>query len=94
MGHHRKSNRADRPTWILWLIIGLCSLIELSLLGADRGWVGNSGWRGLAFENGAFWPVLVGGARAIYPGQPVLMFVTYGFLHGGVIHLVVNICGR
>jgi rhomboid protease GluP len=86
----RKLYKQSRSTWLLWLIIGLCSFIELILFGADRGWIGHTGWRGLAFANGAFWPGLVGDWQANYPGQPVTMFVTYGFLHGGIIHLVVN----
>ncbi|MGR3290159.1 MAG: rhomboid family intramembrane serine protease [Paracoccaceae bacterium] len=52
--------------------------------------VGSTRWRGLAYENGGFWIGLLRGWRANYAVQPIAMFVSYGFLHGGIIHLVIN----
>lgn len=37
-----------------------------------------------------FWSLQFHAWRGLYPGQPALMFVTYGFLHGGAMHLVMN----
>lgn len=37
-----------------------------------------------------FWSELLHGGTAIYPGQPAVMFVTYGLLHAGLIHLGMN----
>lgn len=71
-------------------IVILCVLIELALQGADLGIWGSSRWRGLAYQNGGFWIGLLGNWRPNYGVQPVVMFVTYGFLHGGFAHLVVN----
>ena len=39
---------------------------------------------------GGFWVGLLQSWTPNYPSQPYLMFLTYGFLHGGLLHLVVN----
>ncbi|MEM9435408.1 MAG: rhomboid family intramembrane serine protease [Pseudomonadota bacterium] len=47
--------------------------------------------RRIAYDSGGFWPGLLrSGWRPNYPAQPWTMFVTYGFLHGGASHLIVN----
>lgn len=71
-------------------LIGLCCLVELVLIGADLGFVGSPRWRGLAYQNGAFWAGLLRNWRPNYSLQPYLMFVTYAFLHGGLWHLLGN----
>ena len=78
------------PPVALW-IGGGCILVELVLLAADLGLVGSPFWRGLAYQNGAFWPGLLWGWQPNYAAQPVLMFVTYAFLHGGFWHLLGNV---
>lgn len=75
------------------LLIGLIlvtSLPELLLSAADRGLVGSANWRPLAYQYGAFWVGLLHDWRPNYIGQPVAMFVTYAFLHGGFAHLAGN----
>jgi membrane associated rhomboid family serine protease len=72
------------------VLIVLCCLPELALQGADWGLWGSAGWRPLAYQNGAFWGGLLHGWRPNYAAQPYTMFVTYAFLHGGAVHLVVN----
>jgi membrane associated rhomboid family serine protease len=47
--------------------------------------------RGRLIQNFAFWPGLLFGWRSNYPFQPELMFLTYGFLHAGIMHLVFNL---
>ncbi len=47
--------------------------------------------RSTALEFAAFWPGLLRSWVPNYSQQPVLMFVTYGFLHSGPVHLVVNL---
>lgn len=47
--------------------------------------------RGRLIQNFAFWPGLLKGWPANYLGQPELMFLTYGFLHAGLSHLVFNL---
>ena len=75
---------------VLWGLIALCSLIELALSLSDQGLVGQMRLRQLAYDYGGFWPGLLRNWRPNYPAQPWTMFLSYGFLHGGPAHLVVN----
>ena len=75
---------------VLLGLIGLCCGVELVLIAADYGLVGSPRWRGLAYQNGAFWAGLLYNWRPNYTGQPVLMFFTYAFLHSGFGHLAGN----
>lgn len=77
-------------SWVLLVLIGLCCGIELILMAADAGLIGTRLWRGLAYQNGAFWSGLLFNWRPNYPGQPFLMFLTYAFLHSGFWHLAGN----
>lgn len=76
--------------WVLLSIIVICIFIEAALQGADYGLWGSPRWRGLTYQNGGFWRGLLGSWQPNYPTQPVAMFTTYGFLHGGFLHLFVN----
>lgn len=67
-----------------------CMLVEAFLLAGDFGLIEISRLRYRAYEYGGFWPGLLQDWRPNYPGQPALMFLTYSFLHSGVVHLVVN----
>ncbi len=71
-------------------VIATCAIVEAGLLASDFGLVDSSGFRALAVDYAGFWPGLLDGWQPRYPGQAVLMFVTYGFLHGGPIHFLVN----
>ncbi len=88
------SPKTDRPgKWsslVLLGLIGLCSGVELVLIAADHGLIGTQRWRGLAYQNGAFWAGLLYNWRPNYDAQPWLMFVTYVFLHSGFWHLAGN----
>ena len=75
---------------VLWGLIALCSLIELALSLSDQGLAGQVRLRQLAYDYGGFWPGLLRNWRPNYPAQPWTMFLSYGFLHGGPAHLVVN----
>lgn len=75
---------------ILVCLIGLCCTIEVILQIADAGWIPVTRLRSLAYENGGFWVGLLHSWAPNYTGQPYLMFLTYGFLHSGLLHLVVN----
>lgn len=74
----------------LWLLLALCLLPELVLSGADLGLWGAPSWRGIAYAWAGFWPGLLHDWAPNYPGQVWVMFVTYGFLHAGIVHLLVN----
>jgi membrane associated rhomboid family serine protease len=67
------------------------TMIELVLSLSQTGVFGLANLRWPAFVLGAFWqPVLSGATAPAYPGQPVFMFITYAFLHGGFMHLALN----
>jgi membrane associated rhomboid family serine protease len=74
----------------LWALIALCTSIELVLVLGDQGLIAQPRLRRLAYDYGGFWPGLLRDWRPNYPAQPWTMFLTYGFLHGGPMHLVVN----
>ncbi len=78
------------PHWVLIAILLICVAIEALLQGADLGLWGSPRWRGLAYQNGGFWRGLLDNWRPNYAAQPVTMFASYGFLHGGLVHLLVN----
>lgn len=77
-------------TMLLWGLIALCSVIELALIAADYGLIAPARLRQLAYDHGGFWPGLLADWRPNYPAQPWAMFLTYGFLHSGFAHLLVN----
>lgn len=91
-----QSSDMDPPRALLWpgavivALIAACCLVELTLMAADAGWLGSTRWRGLAYQNGAFWAGLLYDWRPNYSGQPVVMFASYAFLHGGFGHLLGN----
>lgn len=67
-----------------------CLVPELVLSGADFGLWGTSNWRLNAFAWGGFWNGLLGNWRPNFALQPWVMFLTYGFLHSGIVHFGVN----
>jgi membrane associated rhomboid family serine protease len=76
---------------LLWGIAALCAGVEVALWLADLGLLPAARLRQTVFEYGAFWPGLLGGGwRPNYPGQAWAMFATYGFLHGGPVHMATN----
>ncbi|MCK0104633.1 rhomboid family intramembrane serine protease [Pseudohalocynthiibacter sp. F2068] len=64
--------------------------MELSLQAADHGLIGTAGWRGLAYQYGAFWAGLLYDWQPNYVAQPWVMFLSYVLLHGGLGHLIGN----
>lgn len=77
--------RIPRP--FIWIIL-ICCLIEAVLLLAP--FAGRPRLRDFIDALGGFWSPLMFGAKGLYPGQPLVMFVTYGFLHAGLMHLAMN----
>ncbi|MDD9718163.1 rhomboid family intramembrane serine protease [Dinoroseobacter sp. PD6] len=72
------------------VIIGFCILVEGILQLANLGMIDHPRLRAEVVEYLGFWPGLLGTWRPNYAGQPYAMFFTYGFLHGGLLHLVLN----
>jgi rhomboid protease GluP len=71
-------------------ICAICILVEAVLQAADFGLIGGSRLRQTAYEFGGFWPGLLRDWKPNFPAQPYVMFITYAFLHGGLVHLLVN----
>lgn len=90
------SSRPSQPParsgqrWGLYLLIGLCVLIEATLFLGDLGELAVVRLRSTAYEYAGFWPGLLGSWTPNYALQPYAMFVTYAFFHSGPIHLIVN----
>ena len=76
--------------WALVVLIVLCMLVEGILQLTDLGVIGTGRLRGLVYDYGAFWPGLLGDWAPNYAAQPWVMFLSYGLLHGGLSHLLVN----
>ena len=68
----------------------ICVVIEAVLLLGDYGVIDVTRLRQTAYEFGGFWPGLLAGWQPNYAIQPYAMFFTYAFLHGGLLHLIIN----
>ena len=75
----------------LAVLAAAIALIEIALSAADAGWFADSSLRGRVFVAGAFWPNLLHGDRPLFAAQPVTMFVSHAFLHGSLLHMVMNL---
>lgn len=78
-----------RPAMVYGLI-AICILIEGILFLGDLDVFGLPRFRALVYEYGGFWQGLLGNWQPNFFLQPYAMFFTYGFLHAGLFHLVVN----
>ena len=87
---HPDPRPARAGLWLLLAIVAGCAGVELTLLAADYGLLDMPRLRQRAYDNGAFRPQLLQNWIPNYPAQPWLMFLTYGFLHGGPLHMAVN----
>jgi membrane associated rhomboid family serine protease len=85
------SQRRPRvPLYPLWIVIVACILPELCFQLTEWGIVDAPRLRAEAYENAGFWSGLLDNWKPNYALQPYLMFLSYGFLHSGPVHLVVN----
>ena len=75
------------PFWVKAVIIACCVIEALLIAGALLGYPGlRFGAFACSAPSGR--PCLTHGG--LYPGQQIVMFVTYGFLHAGLLHLAMN----
>lgn len=86
---HGKLRPAAR--WVLIALLVWVAAAELVMSGADWGLWGSARWRPLGYQYGAFWTGLLHGWRPNYAAQPWAMFVSYGFLHAGMGHMLGNL---
>ena len=89
-GDNPLRTRRRRGDGILVALIVICVLIEAVLTLADFKFLGPPRLRLLVYEYGAFWPGLLHNWIPNFSAQPWTMFLTYGFLHGGLLHLGFN----
>ena len=78
---------ARLPLWVKAVIV-LCCAIQIVTLGADL--LGYPVLRQALVILGGFWSAVFWAGHGIFPGHLPLIFVTYGFLHGGLLHLAMN----
>ena len=71
-------------------LIALLTVIELLLQLGGLGLFEIPRFRDAVYEYGGFWPGLLDDWRPNYPMQSYAMFLTYGFLHAGFAHLLLN----
>jgi membrane associated rhomboid family serine protease len=64
--------------------------VEVVLVAADMGLLGDRSLRQRVYLAGAFWAELFHGGDPLFTLQPVTMFVSHALLHGGLLHLGMN----
>lgn len=77
------------PRELLLLVAAIC-LVEAALQLADRGLFFEPSLRSRTYMVGAFWSGLLRDMRPLFDLQPWTMFVSHAFLHGGFLHLAMN----
>ena len=89
----RPAPQADPPRHaliVIGILLALITIPELVVSAADQGLIGSPRWRALSVQYGAFWPGLLDNWQPNYAAQPWAMFLSYSFLHGGLVHLIGN----
>lgn len=84
--------REGAPTsyYAVAVLILVYIAIECVLILGDIGYIESPRFRAFVYEYAGFWPGILSDWEPNYPAQPWLMFLTYGFLHSGWLHLLVN----
>ncbi|MEO9651812.1 MAG: rhomboid family intramembrane serine protease [Roseobacter sp.] len=83
------SKKPVQGRWLLILTIAACVGVEGSLQLANHLEL-SPRLRATFYEYGGFWVGLLHHWQPNYTAQPYAMFLSYGFLHSGPVHLVVN----
>jgi membrane associated rhomboid family serine protease len=71
-------------------LTGFMALVELVLWMGDAGIVFDPSLRLRVFGAGAFWSPLLHGSEPLFGAQPVTMFLSHALLHGGFLHMAMN----
>jgi rhomboid protease GluP len=79
------------PPRELIALIAVMAIGELLLELADRGLLFDPSLRSRVYMVGAFWSGLLRGAEPIFDFQPWTMFVSHALLHGGFLHMAMNL---
>ena len=79
---------------LVLVVLALANVLpELILQLSDQGLLPIAGLRAWAFAHGSFQPDLLTGPGPLFDLQPLTIFFTYGFLHTGLSHLLMNMAG-
>ncbi|NRB00292.1 MAG: rhomboid family intramembrane serine protease [Rhodobacteraceae bacterium] len=81
---------ARRFPGVIVVLVVVMAAIEIALMLGDLGLWGGARLRQTVYEYAGFWPGLLRNWLPNFPAQPYTMFLSYGFLHAGVVHLIVN----
>lgn len=76
--------------WSVWLIVAICGMSQAYFSGSDHGLWGAVRERNWGFQTFGFWPGLLTDWQPNFYGQSITMFLTYGFIHLGPTHFLVN----
>ncbi|MEM1351568.1 MAG: rhomboid family intramembrane serine protease [Pseudomonadota bacterium] len=79
------------PRSVTWFVV-ICVVLELTVLASELAGFGPR-LRNQFVIWGGFWPELLGQGKPVFPGQAVTMFATVPLLHGGPMHLIMNMLG-
>ncbi len=71
-------------------LVGFMALVEIALQAADAGFWADPSLRARVYAVGAFWAPLVHGVPPLFAAQPATMFLTHALLHGGFLHMAMN----
>lgn len=78
------------PGAVIAVLMMITCGLELIVAAADIGLIGSARWRALVLQYGACWPGLMRDWQPNYAAQPWTMFLSYSFLHAGMLHLLGN----
>ncbi len=101
-GHHNRGTTVKKQEHVYKLtstlphpvarFVAICVGLEL-LVFAGQVLAPGIGVRQVVVVLGGFWPDALGSNVQVYPGQAVFMFASSAFLHGGPLHLLMNMIG-
>lgn len=77
------------PRALVALVLVIAA-IECLLSASDAGLIGDPTLRARFLQTGAFWTPLLHGAEPIFALQPYTMFLSHALLHGGFLHMAMN----
>ncbi|MDQ1900871.1 rhomboid family intramembrane serine protease [Paracoccus sp. WLY502] len=83
----RDSSLPRLPWWVKAVIVLCCAIQGMTILADFLGYpiVGQA-----LVIFGGFWSPILWAGHGVFPGHVVSVFVTYGFLHAGLLHLTMN----
>lgn len=85
----RAARHAPLPPTLI-LLTSFIAVIEAGLTLADAGALVDPTLRSRVILSGGFWAGLLRGQTPLFEAQPWTMFLTHALLHGGFLHMAMN----